>query len=616
MPLLLNATFPLIQRVHEFSLGCSPIIYKNIVIFTAYDLQGLNEFTCFFEHSKELSNLNYNKKLYDTIDFLLLAVIFILLNVISSQYFFRLDMTEEKRYAIAQASKNSLQQLDDIVFVEIFLEGDLPPGFRRLHRSIRETLDEFRIYSGANIQYKFTDPGAETNEQLKSRFMMQLAQKGVQPTNLFANENGKQTEKLVFPGAIISYKGKEQSVVFLKGSAGVSPAEVLNQSVEGVEYELISAIRKINQTQPKRIGIVQGHGETDGLQMQEFHETLRENYAVDKIVLADMQDVASYFDVLVIAQPTKYFSEPDKLKIDQFVVKGGRLLLFIDKAEIKTEKLGTEESMSGTYNLNLDDLLFKWGLRVNNDLVQDLQSGAIPIVTGMQGDKPQTQLMPWRYYPLLTQFSSHPIVKNMGAVMGKYMSTIDTVKAQQINKTPLVFTSKYRKILPLPAEINLESARKQPNPAEFVGEPQIIGILLEGKFKSLYFNRLPVSKQDSIGFKVQSLASKIIVFSDGDFTKNELAPDGKQVFPIGFDRYMGKKFANKDLIDNAITYLCDDNGIMNVRLKEVKLRPLDKQKIQNERQKWQSINVLVPVLLVILVGVLKYNLRKSKYERK
>ncbi len=569
-----------------------------------------------YKNLLEEKPLNYNKKLYNIIDFLLLVAIFILLNVISSHYFFRVDLTEEKRYTIANASKNTLHQLDDIIFVEIFLDGDLPPGFKRLQRSIRETLDEFRIFSGANIQYKFTDPTAETNEQLKGRFMMQLAQKGVQPTNIFANENGKQTEKIVFPGAVISFKGRERAVIFLKGSAGVSPAEVLNQSVEGVEYELISAIRKIAQPQLKRIGIVQGHGEADGLQLDEFYQTLKESYAVDKIKLTDIQNVTSYFDVLIISQPTQYFTESDKLKIDQFVVRGGRALLFIDKAEIKIEKLGTDESLAGIYDLNIDDLLFKWGVRVNNDLVQDLQSGAIPIVTGMLGDKPQTQLMPWRFYPLLTQFSSHPIVKNMGAVMGKYISTIDTVKALEIIKTPLAFTSKYHKIQSLPAKIELESARKQPDPAEFGGEPKIIGILLEGKFKSLFNNRLSQQMQDSIDFKGQDADSKIIVFSDGDMMKNELAPDGKQIFPIGFDRYMGKKFANKDLIDNALNYLCDENGLMNVRLKEVKLRPLDKQKIQDERQKWQIINVVMPVLLVIIFGVLKYNYRKRKYEKK
>jgi ABC-2 type transport system permease protein len=553
------------------------------------------------------------KKIFDIVDFLLLGLIFVLLNIISSQYFFRVDLTEEKRYTIAEASKSTLQGLDDIVFIEIYLDGDLPPGFKRLQRSIRETLDEFRVYSGANIQYKFIDPTAETNEQLKNKFMTQLAQKGVQPTNLYASEKGKQTEKLVFPGAVISYKGAEQAVVFLKGSAGVSPAEVLNQSVEGVEYEMISAIRKLSKPQRKRIGIVQGHGEADGIQLDEFYQNLKESYTCDRIKLSDFQELKSYFDVLIIVQPSSYFSESDKLKIDQFVVKGGRILLFVDKAEIKAEKLGTEESLAGELDLNMDDLLFKWGIRVNNDLIQDMQSGVLPMVTGMQGGQPQTQLMPWRYYPLQTSFGKHPIVKSMGAIMGRYVSSIDTVKAKDINKTPLIYSSKYRKTISLPAKIDLESARKQPDPAEFEGEPLITGILLEGRFKSLYFNRLSQQKQDSIQFKAQDSDSKIIVFSDGDIMKNELAADGKQIYPMGFDRYIGKKFANKDLVDNALTYLGDDNGIINIRLKEVKLRPLDKQKIQTERQKWQIINVVIPLVLIIVFGLIKFNYRKRKF---
>ncbi|MFN0048064.1 MAG: gliding motility-associated ABC transporter substrate-binding protein GldG [Cytophagales bacterium] len=556
------------------------------------------------------------KKFYDTIDFLLLATIFILLNVISTQYFFRIDLTEEKRYTIADASKNILQSLDDIVYVEIYLDGDLPPGFKRLQRSIRETLDEFRIYAGANVQYKFIDPTDEDNLQLKNKMMTQLAQKGVQPTNLFATEKGKQTEKLVFPGAIISYKGMEQSVVFLKGASGVSPAEVLNQSVEGVEFELISTFRKLAKPISKRVGIVQGHGEADGVVLDELYQYLKESYAYDRIKLADFQELSSNFDILIIVQPTKYFSEADKLKIDQFVVKGGRILLFIDKAEIKTDRLGTDQSLAGVLDLNLDDLLFKWGIRVNNDIIQDMQSGVLPMVTGMLGDKPQTQLMPWRYYPLQTQFGKHPLVKNMGAIMGKYVSSIDTVKAQNIAKIPLVFTSKYRRIISLPAQIELESARKQPEPSEFNGNVLTTGILLEGRFKSLYLNRLSQQKQDSIQFKVQDLPSKIIVFSDGDMMKNDLAADGKQIYPMGFDRYLGKKFANKDLIVNALTYLSDDNGIINIRLKEVKLRPLDRTKIKEERQKWQMINVVVPVLVIVLVGIFKFNYRRRKYGTK
>lgn len=554
-----------------------------------------------------------NKKLFDTIDFILLILIFLLLNIIGSQYFFRIDLTEEKRYTIAEASKNTLQNLDDIVYVEVFLDGDLPPGFKRLQKSILETLDEFRRYSGANIQFKLIDPTAESNIQLKNRFMSELAQKGVQPTNIYTNENGKQSEKLIFPGAIISYKGIENAVVFLKGAAGANSSEALNQSIEGVEFELISAIRKLSQTQQKRIGIIQGHGEADGIQMDEFFQTLKENYATDRINLADFQDLTSYFDVLIIAQPTKHFSESDKLKIDQFVMNGGNLLFFVDKADVRPEKLGTDESMAGILDLNIDDLFFKWGIRINNDLIQDMQSGVLPMVTGMMGDQPQTQLMPWRYFVLQTQFGKHPLVKSMGPVMGKYLSSIDTVKAKDIIKTPLVYTSKYRKTVSLPAKLDLESAKKQPDPSDFVGEPLITGILLEGKFKSLYFNRLSQQKQDSISFKSQSEKSKIIVFSDGDMMKNEIAADGKQIYPMGFDRYVGKKFANKDLIMNALTYLCDNTGIINIRLKEVKYRPLDKQKILDERQKWQIINVVLPVVLILIFGILKFNFRKRKY---
>lgn len=554
-----------------------------------------------------------NKKRFEIINFLLAVYCLLLLNVISWHYFFRVDLTEEKRYTITQASKNTLQSVDDVIFIEIYLEGDLPAGFKRLQRSIKETLDEFRIYSGGNIQYKFTDPLAESDEKMKSRFMYSLAQKGVQPTNLFVNENGKQTEKIIFPGAILNYKGREVPLLFLKGASGASPSEALNQSVEGIEFELISAIKKLTSIRKKRIAILQGHDEADGIATDEVYQTLKEGYLVDKLNLSQVNDIKSYFDILLIIAPKKPFTDAEKLKIDQFVMKGGKILAFIEKADVNQEKLGTDESLAGIYDLNIDDLLFRYGIRVNNDLILDLQSGAIPMVTGMLGDKPQTRLMPWVFHPMITQFGSHTTVKNMGTVYTKYISSIDTVKALGINKIPLAYSSNYNKVATLPANISLEKARKQPDPAEYNSKPNITGVLLEGNFRSLFANRLSKEKADSIGFIENGTKSQIIVFSDADMVYNESTPDKKQLFPMGFDKYMGKKFANKELFSNCITFLADENGIMYARLKEVKLRPLDKIKVKEERTKWQLINVAVPVFLIILIGFVKYNIRKSRY---
>jgi ABC-2 type transport system permease protein len=553
------------------------------------------------------------KKNYAILNFILLIICVILINIIANFFFFRFDLTEEKRFTMANVTKNTLQLLDDVVTIEVYLEGDFPAGFKRLQRSIRETLDEFRIYGGANIQYKFFDPLAEKDEKAKSKIMVSLAEKGLQPTNIFANENGKQTEKLVFPGALITYKGKELPVLFLKGAQGASPSEILNQSVEGVEFELISAIKKLAQKSKKRIAILEGHGELPNLELDDLYRSLNANYLVERLNLNSLNDIRSYFDLMIIARPTQYFSEHDKLKIDQFITHGGNVLFLIDKVNVDIEKLSDSEYLATAFDLNLDDLLFRYGVRLNNSLIQDLQSGALPMVVGMMGDKPQTQLVPWLYFPVHTQYSKHPTVRNMGAVLGKFEGTIDTVKAIGIRKTPLMFASKYSKEKEVPLPIQLTEAKKQPDPIEFQSTEKPVAYLLEGNFKSLYVNRLTQQKMDSIDFRSEKTEAKIVVFSDGDIARNEISPDKQQVFPMGFDRYMRKKFANKDLIENLITYLLDDNGIIQVRNKEVKLRPLDKQKVKKEKLKWQLINVALPVILVILFGVIKSYLRKQKY---
>jgi ABC-2 type transport system permease protein len=553
-------------------------------------------------------------KRFNIINFILIGIIIILINVISSQYFFRLDLTEEKRFSISDNSKDILGNLNDIVYVEIYLDGELPAGFKRLQRSIRETLDEFRIYSGNNIHYKFVDPSADKDERTRQRYFMQLAERGVQPTNLFANEDGKQSEKLIFPGAIITYRGKETPVGFLKGNTGSGPQESLNQSVEGVEFELISAIKKLSFRNKKRIGILQGHGELSNPELDDIYRTLKDNYLVERPNSSELANLSDFFDLIIIAKPTKAYSEDDKLKIDQFIVKGGRALFLVDKMNISLDSLTEGKGLAIPYDLNIDDMLFKFGVRLNNSLYQDLQSGAIPMVTGMMGNQPQTQLVPWLYYPVISKYSKHPIVRNLSLSLTKFIGSIDTVKALGIQKTPLLFTSKYAKEVVSPINIDLTEAKKQPDPTQYVSGEQPVGYLLEGSFKSKYTNRLSEEKQKAFDFKSQQSSGKIIIFSDGDIIRNDVSPDKSQIYPLGFDKFMRKKFANKELIENSINFLCDDQGIINIRSKEIKLRLLDKQKIKKERTTWQAINVLIPVLLVFAFGLGKYYSRKKKYE--
>ncbi|MDX2190974.1 MAG: gliding motility-associated ABC transporter substrate-binding protein GldG [Bacteroidota bacterium] len=547
------------------------------------------------------------------INFLLFIVIIISANVIASQFFYQWDLTEEKRHTLSDQSKILLKQINKEVFIEVFLEGDLPPGFDRLQKSVKQILDEFRQYSGANIQYSFIDPNSGKNEAERSRYFMQLAKRGLQPTNLHASENGKQSEKIIFPGAIITYKGKEVPVQLLTGNQGSSPSEMLNQSVEALEYQFVSAFKKVVASSDVRIGFTEGHGELSNEEIDDIARSLKETYQVERINPSAISNLNDYYDILIFAKPTRFFNDDDKLKIDQFIIKGGKAIFFLDKTNASMEGYDPNQSVITDMNLNLDDMLFKYGVRLNSTIVKDMQCSAIPMVVGMLGDKPQNQLVPWMYYPILTRFGTHVSVKNMSAVISKFTGSIDTIKVQGIQKIPLIYTSQYSKEQTIPFKIELEEAKKQLGPDDFNKSQIPVAYLLIGQFKSLYTNRLSAEKQRETGFEEKSRSSKIMVFADGDIIRNEVSPDKSQAYPLGFDKYLRKKFANKELIQNCIDYMADENGIIQARSRQIKLRPLDKQKAKKDRLYWQTINIAFPLILLIGFGIFYFIYYKKRY---
>ena len=538
----------------------------------------------------------------------------ILLNLLASNFFFRLDLTEDKRYTIAPVTKQMLGSLQDEVVVDVYLTGDFPAGFKRLQQSVRETLDEFRIYSGGNLRYNFINPNEIADEKQRNEFFTSLAQKGIIPTNLKATEDGKQVERLVFPGAVVKYNGKETAVNLLKGNLAASPDERLNQSVEGVEYELATAIRKVAFPGEKVIGYITGQGELEMQQVTDLLGSLQEFYRVARGELSEIPSLEG-LDLVIIAKPTEQFTEADKYKIDQFIMKGGKAVFFVDALNVNMDSVGAGGMFALPYNLNIDDLLFRYGVRLNPTLVMDLNSGFIPMVTGYLGEQPQTEMINWRFYPLLNNFSSHPVTRNLDAVYARFIGTIDTVKAEGIRKTPLVFTSPYSRILEPPVPISLEEARMEVNPALFKAGPQAVGYLLEGKFTSLFRNRRPPQGVQDQQVKEQGVDTKIAVFSDGDLVRNEINPRTGQAYELGFDRYNNITFSNRELAMNTIHYLLDAEGLINVRSKEIELRPLDKVRVKDEKTYWQLLNLLAPIFLLGLFGVLRYYMRKRKYER-
>jgi len=513
------------------------------------------------------------------------------LNALASFVFFRWDLTEEKRYTISDATKRLLENLDGQVVIKVYLSGDFPAGFERLERATKETLEAFADYAGNNVAYRFIEPN-------DSKLQEELVQKGLIPTNLFANEDGKRTERLVFPGAVLVYEGKEYPVQLLKGNKTSSSEEQLNQSYEGVEFELASAIRRLTLKERKRIGILVGHTKVPPPRFSDLLATLQQDYDL----YFDIQNPDSWEkgDLLLLPKPDAPFSEDEKYRLDQFVMKGGKLLLFTDGARVDSVSL--EGTFAQPLDLNLEDLLFKYGCRINQNLVKDLSCAMIPLNVGNMGDKPQIKPMPWRFFPLVNNFPKHPIVRNLDAIYARFASTIDTVEASGILKTPLLLTSQYTKTLKTPALVAYNEARQQPDPREYNSGVKNMALLLEGSFSSLYNNRLLPNDPRTQTFVGKSKPTKIIVVADGDLIVNDMDYQRNAPFPLGYDRLTKNTFANKDFALYAIDYLLDSEGLITARNKQVTLRPLDKVRLKEERTQWQVLNLIGPLVLIGLIG--------------
>jgi ABC-2 type transport system permease protein len=547
-------------------------------------------------------------------DWLLLAnilVLIALINLIASHYFFRIDLTEEKRYTIKAPTRQLLLELEDEVFIEVFLEGDLNPGFKRFQKSIRETLNEFRIYSNNKVQFIFTDPGQAASEKAKNEFMSELSSKGISGMRVIDNKEGERLEKVVFPGALVSSNGFESGVMLLKGNRGRSSQEVLNQSIEGVEFELANAISKLSTIQRKKVGFLTGHGELDSLEIASFNNALLEKYDVVKVNL-QRKTVLSEYDALILAKPRRLFSEQDKFKIDQYLMKGGKLLILLDKFEASMDSASFDNYFASPIDTRLDDQLFKYGIRINTEIIQDRVAAKYPIVIGKVGNQPEIMQMEWPFFPLLNHYAEHPITRNLDATLTRFVSSIDTVKALGVKKTPLMMTSAYSRRLGTPVKVGVDDLRKTP-PENFNAGEIPVGYLLEGKFNSLYANRFLPSGVDSTSFTSQSLPTKLIVIADGDVARNEINPRTNEPQMLGTDVFSGYTYANQDLLLNMVSYLTDDDGLINARSKEIKIRPLDKEKLKNDRLFWQTINLIVPLIVLILFGVLRALFRRRKY---
>ena len=553
-----------------------------------------------------------SRKLGDFLWLVNAVLLVVLMNILGSYSFFRLDLTEEKRFSIKPQTKSILKDIDEEVYVEVYLEGDLNPAFKRFRKNIEETLEEFRIYSDNKIRFTFTNPSLAQGEKARSEFMADLASRGIQPTNVIDKKDGQRVEKIIFPGAIVSYGGYETGVMLLKGNKAVTSEEVINQSVEGVEFELANAIVKLMRSDRRQIGFTAGHGELDSISLAAFHQELSEFYDV---LPADLNEAEALqkLSLLVVAKPTREFSALEKYRLDQYIMNGGKVLFMVDKLEASMDSATFETALAIPYPTNLDDQLFRYGVRINPDLIQDERGALYPVITGQVGGKPQMQMIDWPFYPLINHYPDHAITRNLDAVLMRFVSSIDTVKAPGVIKKGLLFTSARSRTLGAPVNISVNELRKNADPAQYTASNLPVAYLLEGKFTSLYKNRfLPDGAKDSKS-RDESVPTKILVIGDGDIARNEINPRTRQPQALGFDPFTNYTFANRDFLMNAVNYLIDENGLIQARTKEVKIRPLDKAKVANEKTKWQIINLVLPLAVLILYGVARVYLRRRRF---
>jgi len=445
-----------------------------------------------------------------------------------------------------------------------------------------------------------------------------LGAKGLQPTNVQVNKDDEFAQKIIIPGALVYYHGKELPINFLKNQFGQNPEEVINSSIELLEYEISNLLRKALLEKSKKIAIIDDHGELGRWEIAEAQAMLGDFYQVERLPLGiQVPEKLNEYAGIIIAKPRFEFPGFDKFKIDQYIMNGGKVLWLLESQHAEMDSLRAGNLFVTTsYPTQLEDMLFRYGIRINNGIVQDLQCNAIPVLSGMRDGVPQQKLLPWPYFPVAAPIIDHPIVKGIDPVWFQFTASIDTLANKQIKKTVLLQSSPYSRIISAPARVDLNVSRLDLQPEMFRRKSNgsfPLAVLLEGSFTSVFEYRFDAQKNPGMAFKNKVDNNKMIVIADGDVIRNQFKKSTGEVFPLGFDRYTNEQFGNKKFIQNCIDYLCDDSGIIEVRAKEITLRLLDKGKIKKEKVFWILLNTCLPLVFILLVGITNQYIRKKKY---
>nr|WP_067052863.1 gliding motility-associated ABC transporter substrate-binding protein GldG [Mucilaginibacter sp. L294] len=543
----------------------------------------------------------------------------IAVTVLSGNIFTRVDFTTEKRFTISPVSRKVMDGLPQTVNVTVYLQGDnFPGGMKRLQTSVKDMLADLQAYSHSKLQFAFTDPLKGIAEDQQKQVYDDLEAKGIEAQNLSVKTDDGVSQKVIFPFALVTYGGKSIPVKLLQSqsSMSLSPDEVLNNSIQNLEYAFTSAIKKITSGGKQRIGFTEGHNELTDLQLNDAMRSLSDGYLVGRVNLTSIPfDSLAKVSLLVIPKPDKAFTELEKFKLDQYIMRGGRVLWAIDQVSAELDSLRGHggEQLAFNKQLNLDDQLFRYGVRINYDLIADMNCSAIPVTTGNAGGQAQIQLLQWLYNPVYLPLSKHPIVKNLDGITSQFASTIDLLETKNIEKTILLTSSPYNKKLSAPHMLSLQALQDEPKPKDFQSNPKITGVLLEGNFVSDFRNRpLPEGLTEKIDVLAQSKTTKMVVLSDGDILRNQVGSDGSP-FPLGYDRYTQQTYGNKNLLLNIADYMTDDSGLISLRSKEIQIRLLNRARIRQEKLFWQLVNNIAPIGIVLIFAIFQHYNRKRKY---
>ncbi|WP_417942015.1 gliding motility-associated ABC transporter substrate-binding protein GldG [Flavobacterium sp. RS13.1] len=544
--------------------------------------------------------------------------ILVVLNVLGTLFFYRFDLTKDKRYTLSETSLKIVKQVQNPLSIKIYMDGKLPSDFRRLQQETRQLLEEFQAYN-KNIVFEFVDP--LENEDESVALTESLFKKGLTPINLTIDDKGKQSQQMVFPWGTVVYNSREEKIPLLKNRMGASTTQKVVGSIQHLEYSIADAINKIVKKKQKKVAFIKGNGEINEIHVAKMLMQIRESYYIGPFTLDSVVkdpnrtlEALKKYDLAIIAKPTEAFSDEEKQVLDQFIMNGGKSLWFIDQVAADMDSLYNQAGATLAYprDLHLNDMFFKYGFRINPDLIKDEQGTPIKLATGEQGSATQYQDFIWKFAPLVSPESKHPIVKNLGGIKFDFASPIDTLK-NGIKKTVLLQSSPYSKKTGTPFEVNLGIVSEQTSPKDYLNKGNLpMSVLLEGSFHSVFENRVLAFKEKS--FLAKGKPTKMIVVSDGDLGRNQLDKNRMPV-ELGYDQRSGNLYDNKDFVMNCINYLLDDTGLINIRSKDLDLPLLDKEKVYENYTQTQFITIGLPILVLLVFGLMFTYIRKRKYSK-